>query len=86
MAARRHETGKWFDTAEGVEWGDGPNIELRLKRSDEVALVAEMAIVARLQVEEHFTGEDEVPVPIVIVPTSGEHISFFDYAEWRNVD
>jgi hypothetical protein len=70
---QRHEPGKWFPTEDGVGWGDGGDIELR--RGNEVVL-------AILQVDEQWTGEDEIPSPTAKL-ADGSETSFFDWDEWR---
>ena len=71
----RHEAGKWFKTADGVEWGDNGVVELRTSSSGVVTR-------AVLQVDEFFTGEDEIPQPSVR-QLDGTPASFFDFEEWR---
>lgn len=73
---KRHLKGIWFETSEGVDWGDGGLIEL--KASDGTTTFA------MLQVEELFTGEDEVPSPQLIILPDRSSASFFDFKQWRH--
>ena len=75
---QRREPGKWFDTSDGVGWGDGGSIELMRKDGSVVS--------GKLHVEEQWTGEDEIPVPDVITLPDGSLVSFFDFEKWRYVD
>jgi hypothetical protein len=58
------------------DWSDSGTIELREK--DGAVTTAEMYIDAA------FNGEDEYPVPVVT--KDGQHLSFFNYEEWRLTD
>jgi hypothetical protein len=71
---QRHDVGKWFDTADGVGWGDGGLIELRRKDG--------IVVSGGMDIDEFFTGEDDVPIPSVTL-RDGSIASFFDFKEWR---
>ena len=64
---------EWRDVDDGVDWGDGGAIELMRKDGS--------IVTAELLVDELFTGEDDVPIPLLKNYT----FSFFDFEKWRYV-
>lgn len=65
---------EWRDVDDLPNWGDhGP---AEFMREDGTIVRAELFIDAV------FTGEDEVPLPTVVMPDESEE-SFFDFARWR---